>query len=96
MPIVSIWRVPEKSSLSTLLPLINRLERARRGPWKGIPPFGEGKHRARLYAAHSFGALPRTRHKNGVPTESKFRGERRNSETNELCRKRQQREMWSL
>ena len=23
-----------------------------------IPPFGEGKHRARLYAMHSFGALP--------------------------------------
>lgn len=57
---------------------------------------GGGKHRARLYAAHSFGALPRTRPKNGAPTESKFRGERRNSETNELCRKRQQREMWSL
>ena len=96
MPIVSIWRVPEKSSLSTLSPIIDPLKRVRRGPGMRIPPFWEGKHRARLYAAHSFGALPRTRPKNGTPTESKFRGERRNSETNELCRKRQQREMWSL
>ena len=61
MPIVSIWRVPEKSSLSPLLPLTNRLERARRGLWRRIPPFWEGKHRVRLYAGHRSGALPRTR-----------------------------------
>lgn len=41
------------------------------------------------------GAAPYPAQKRG-PTESKFRGERRNSETNELCRKRQQREMCSL
>ena len=50
-----------KSSLSPLLPLTNRLERARRGLWRRIPPFWEGKHRVRLYAGHRSGALPRTR-----------------------------------
>ena len=60
MPIVSIWRVPEKSSLSTLLPLTNLLEEVRLPPPGEIPPFREGKHRVRLYAGHSSGALPRT------------------------------------
>ena len=60
MPKVTIQRVPEKSSLSTLLPLTNLLEEVRLPPPGEIPPFREGKHRVRLYAGHSSGALPRT------------------------------------
>ena len=37
------------------------------------PPFGEGKHRARLYAMHSFGALPRT----PLSTQVSYRSPRR-------------------
>ena len=58
MPKVTIQRVPEKSSLSTLLPLTNLLEEVRLPPPGEIPPFREGKHRVRLYASRSSGQRP--------------------------------------
>ena len=58
VPKVTIQRAPKKSSLSTLL--VKPLEEVRPALPVGIPPFREGKHRVRLYAGRSSGALPRT------------------------------------